>query len=389
MKTKSVLIMTAISLLCGCGTSSTKETETTVDHESLLQTENQSAIPVGASQAISAGDGDAVFRPSDSVVYYGDLSVDDAFTVYCSKTGCTHDTEDCGAYIGNASEFIAYKGLWYYIRTMEDKSMVLFEHDPETNERTALKTVTSGFEGNTQYINTMQNMMVSYDCLYVQVLEKKTENPGADSEDMMEFVEINLKTKEERTILSYEPAKEGWYIEAGNGKYLLIGQYLPNSEDDPLSYEMLYAYDLSTLTREVIIDEAAGMLMYADPYGNINSDDLLIYCTEHEVHLYDTNTNEDKQLYTTDERIIHANIYGNDVYYTYFEDNSTLHFMHGNTSGDTPVEINNGGENNQTSFSIYRTTENGYLGMTDDGKSGWIYREDFIQENYDAIVILS
>ena len=226
---KTLLLTTSIIMLCGCGNASTSKIDQDITHDSLLQIENQVSIHTSFQESISAGKGDAVFKPSGSVVYYGDPSVSDDFTVFCSKAGCQHNSEDCGSYIGNASEFIAYKDLWYYIRTMDDGSMVLFEQNPITNERTELKKVASKTEDNKYYFITMQGIMVSYDCIYLRVdqMVNDNTNPTGASINTTAYVEINLSTRKERTILHYDSSKESWSIVGGNGKCMMVSKYIP------------------------------------------------------------------------------------------------------------------------------------------------------------------
>lgn len=389
MKTKSVLIMTAIILLCGCSNASTSTIDHDIKNNSLLQIENQVSIYVGFQQSISAGKGDAVFKPSGSVVYYGDPSVSDEFTVFCSKAGCQHNSEDCGAYIGNASEFIAYKDLWYYIRTMDDGSMVLFEHDPLTNERTELKKVASKTEDNKYYFITMQGIMVSYDCIYLRVdqMVNDNTNPTGAIINTTTYVEINLSTNNERTILHYDSSEENWSIVGGNGKCLMLTKHISYNPHTSQYKGELYRMNLEDLILEVVVDKEKEMLEYSDSYGNINADNLLTYCTEHEIHLYDLDIGEDKLLYQINDKIIRANIFDNLVFYIYEDENEITHYMRGNTTGDTSVEMENNGITDVLAFARFRTTENGYLG-TMDGQFGWLSEEDYYQENYDAFIPL-
>ena len=388
---KILMLVTSIIMLCGCSNASTNTIDQDITHNSLLQIENQGAIHTTFQESISAGKGDAVFKPSGSIVYYGDPSVSDEFTVFCSKAGCQHNSEDCGAYIGNASEFIAYKELWYYIRTMDDGSMVLFEQDPLTNERTELKKVASKTEDNKYYFITMQGIMVSHNCIYLQVDQMVYDNTNLNAgyvENTNMYVEINLQTKEERSIQQFDTTKGSWSIVGGNGKCLMLTKYISYNPQTSQYKGELYRINLEDLTYEVIVDEEREMLQYSDPYGNINADNLLTYCTEHEIHLYDLDTGEDKLLYQINDTIIRANIFGNHVFYIYEDENEIAHYMRGNTSGDTSVEMENNGIKDVMALSQYRTTANGYLGMTHDSQFGWLSQEDYYQENYDAFVPL-
>ena len=388
MKKTIILMIASIILLSGCNNSTPQET-TTTENDTLLQIENQVAISTFFQQSISAGKGDAVFKPSGSVVYYGAPSVSDEFTVFCSKAGCQHNSEDCGAYIGNASEFIAYKDLWYYIRTMDDGSMVLFEHDPLTNERTELKKVASKTEDNKYYFITMQGIMVSYDCIYLRVdqMVNDNTNPTGAIINTTTYVEINLSTNNERTILHYDSSEENWSIVGGNGKCLMLTKHISYNPHTSQYKGELYRMNLEDLILEVVVDKEKEMLEYSDSYGNINADNLLTYCTEHEIHLYDLDIGEDKLLYQINDKIIRANIFDNLVFYIYEDENEIAHYMRGNTTGDTSVEMENNGITDVLAFARFRTTENGYLG-TMDGQFGWLSEEDYYQENYDAFIPL-
>ncbi len=386
---KILMLVTSIIMLCGCSNASTNTIDQDITHNSLLQIENQGAIHTTFQESISAGKGDAVFKPSGSIVYYGDPSVSDEFTVFCSKAGCQHNSEDCGAYIGNASEFIAYKDLWYYIRTMDDGSMVLFEQDPLTNERTRLKKVVSKTEDNKYYFITMQGIMVSYDCIYLQVNQMVFDNANLTfgSINTTEYVEINLSTRKERTILHYDSSEESWIIVGSNGKCMMFTKYISYNPQTSQYKGELYKMNLNDLSYEVVVDEEKEMLLYSDPYGNINADNLLTYCTEHEIHLYDLDTGEDKLLYQINDTIIRANIFGNHVFYIYEDGDENTYFMRGNISGDNPVKMDNNGNTDVLAFARFRTTENGYLG-TMDGQFGWLSQEDYSHENYDGFIPL-
>lgn len=390
MKKTIILMIASIIFLSGCNSGTPQETITTTENDTLLQIENQVAIHTSFQESISTGKGDAVFKPSGSVVYYGDPSVSDEFTVFCSKAGCQHNSEDCGAYIGNASEFIAYKDLWYYIRTMDDGSMVLFEQNPLTNERTQLKKVASKTEDNKYYFITMQGIMVSYDCIFLRVDQMVFDNTNltAESINSTEYVEINLSTNNERSIMQFDPFKDSWSIVGGNEKYLMITKYISYNYEISQDVVALYRMNLEDLTLEAVVDETMEMLSPTSIYGNINVDNLMTYCTGHEIHLYDLDTGEDKLLYQINERIISTNIFGQNVFYIYEDENDMAYFMHGNTSGDTPIKMENKNNTDANIYSKYRTTANGYLGMMSDGQFGWLSQEDYYQENYDAFVPL-
>lgn len=287
MKKNTILIIASMFLLSGCSNSSTQENDHSNINDSLLQIENQVSISLLFQESISTGEGDSVFKPSGGVVYYGDPSVSDEFTVFCSKAGCQHNSEDCGAYIGNASEFISYKDLWYYIRTMDDGSMILFKQDPITNERTELKKVASESDDTWYYFRTMQGIMVSYDCIYLCVdqMEYDTANMNGGSVTTTEYIEINLQTNQERTLKLCDMLKESWSLIAGNGKYMMITKYLSYNAQTSQTTSVLYRMNLEDLTYEVVGNEEIGILSYSDSYGNINADNLLTYCTEHEIHL--------------------------------------------------------------------------------------------------------
>ena len=145
--------------------------------------------------------------------------------------------------------------------------------------------------------------------------------------------------------------------------------------------------NLDDLSYEVVVNEEKELLLYSDPYGNINVDNLLTYCTEHEIHLYNLGTGEDKLLYEISDRIIRANIFGQNVFYIYEDENEIAHYLRGNTTGETPIEMHNNGITDVLAFARFRTTENGYLG-TMDGQFGWLSQEDYSHENYDGFVPL-
>ena len=389
MDKDTILIILGTILLCGCGNPTISESDPAIKTGSLLQIENQDAVSVNYQQSISAGKGDVVFKPSGSTVYYGDPSVSDEFTVFCSKTGCHHNSEDCGAYIGNASEFIAYKDLWYYIRKMDDGSMVLFEQNPLANERTELKKVTSRTEDNKYYFITMQGIMVSYDCIYLRVDQMVNDNTNLTgaSINTTAYVEINLSTRKERTILHYDSSEENWSIVGGNGKCLLFTKYISYNPQTSQYKGELYKMNLDDLSYEVVVDEEKEMLLQTSIYGNINADNLMTYCTEHEIHLYDLDTGEDRLLYQTNDIIISTNVFGQNVFYIYKDRDDKKYFMRGDIAGNTSLKMKNKNNTVVNVYSKYRTTENGYMGLM-DGQYGWLSQEDYHQENYDGFVPL-
>ena len=248
--------------------------------------------------------------------------------------------------------------------------------------------VVSKTEDNKYYFITMQGIMVSYDCIYLRVDQMVFDNANlnAGSENTTKHVEINLSTRKERTLIQFDSTKESWTIVGGNGKCLMITKYIPNNSDISQGIDALYRMNLDDLSHEVIID--GEMLSYSDLSGNINADNLLTYCTEHEIHLYDLDTGEDKLLYQINNTIIRTNIFGNDVFYIFSDSDNRYHFMRGNTAGNTAIEMKNNGYTDGTAFGCYRTTENGYLGLIHDGQFGWLSQEDYYQENYDGFVPL-
>lgn len=415
MKRKMIMLMTA-AMLCGCSSSSSSTATSAATQDPVsdssnidgfvvsnqMQTENQSAGIVVLNTVIPAGNGDIVLKPS-SVVTYCDPSVSNTFIPYCSKSGCQHNSVDCGAYIGSAESFGVYKDYWYYIDTVDGESSVLYKHDPINNERTVLMTVNTTEENNIIYYVYMNGFMISHDYLYLRVEHDEYNNAEQTSVSYTDIIKMDISTGEYETLITGNNAEESYFLIGGNGVEMVVEHSFnfsvydpstdPNAEDPTgdlvaVSDNELLLYNLETMESTVIVDTAKGMQTYSDPYGNICGSDIT-YILENEIHLYNVDDHSDVLVYTIaeGEELIRANIFGDLIYFITHDENDVAEFWVMNSDGSNLLQLENNGNTDATVFTSYRTTENGYVGLY-DSSAAWISVSDCLNENYDNAVSL-
>lgn len=382
----TVFIIAAFLFLTACSSPSenvpSEADSLSSDVISLYEKENVTSETSDSfsKKAVASGKGDIVLFPGTAVSYCDPTVSSDQY-VYCTQPGCQHKTDDCGAYIGNSDCLAVYDGLWYYLRTGEDDSISLVRHDPLANERTVLKTYVSEEKDGILLHRIPQYSLISCGYIYISLTTTEYNMITNESSSTTELQEVDCRTGETRVLSSDDQIID---VIGGNEKefaaFVLIGDPNENKRE-------MRIYQRSDFSYETVVDTSAGLLGKNSIYANI-ANNRILYVVNDGLYCFDLETRE--HLKIADGTIQARSIFGNSVYFTRPDPKSdgeySSEFLRCTTDDLDLITMQNNDQKDVYVFSQYVGTETGFLGMSKDGKYGWISQKDFDQENYDGIV---
>lgn len=381
----TVFIIAASLFLTACSAQPSSDqltiTQNTNSHESISLYESQNVVSSNTSLKIpvASGKGNIVLFPGTAVSYCDPTVSSDQY-VYCTQPGCQHKTDDCGAYIGNSDCLAVYDGLWYYLRTGEDDSISLIRHDPLANERTVLKTYVSEEKDGILLHRIPQYSLISCGYIYISLTTTEYNMITNESSSTTELQEVDCRTGETRVLSSDDQIID---VIGGNEKefaaFVLIGNPNENKRE-------MRIYQRSDFSYETVVDTSAGLLGMNSIYANI-ANNRILYVVNDGLYCFDLETRE--HLKIADGTIQARSIFGNSVYFNRSDpksDGVNSEFLRCTTDDFDLITMQNNDQKDVYVFSQYVGTETGFIGMSKDGKYGWISQKDFDQENYDGIV---
>lgn len=406
MKKQYLSVLALLLFVSGCGQNASapalhsedsvnpeeaEESDDPAAEGSMLEEDNLSAtvvFTVGSMTLVPAGKNDIVLNPG-TVVRYCDPRISNRLYVYCSKSGCQHNSEECPAWIGNATLFLSYHGNWYYVVNDDDQVFRLIRHDPESNERTELMRVSSEQTGQVLVQRSIESFFVSRNRAYVSVTESTTDFSNNNAQaTVTKEVMVDLDTGKSTVLLSADMLKTKYFILAADDNYAYF-------EKADITHAELSA-DLVKISLDqgqetVLVSKDKGVQLQSDGYGNVYASQF-VYILKDEIHLYDMASDTDSLFYKLPNgHLLFANIYGDWIYFTYEDEEGSSHFCVCRKADGEPRELKNSFRDNVLLFSRYQATAAGFVGMSIDAgpngsNSGWISRRDADAERFDKVV---
>lgn len=351
--------------------------------ESLTDFDNLVADSLSFNSLVSAGKGDSFFRLG-TAIQYCDPAVSDRFTYYCFENGCKHTDTTCHAYVGNAEQFIAWKGLWYYSRINPDGEYELVRHNPDTNEREILVTYEKADDGSLW--ESISSFFVSHNVLYVTVTQNITD-PDSLEQTVSGYIDtIDLNTLSRKKLSDCNDKDQ---FLGGNGKKAVIChvEYHQTVNGQMNPYTELRIMDLATGQKELIADTDHGFSPYTDLFQLVNRDEA-VYIRSNEIHILNLGSMEDRTIYHTDRKISCACFFGNRIRFLEKTENESdlsekIISLDGTDLCDFPKMIYTYDSGDQvTRLAPRYLTEHGQIGFIQDdsgtNRYGWISEKDYL-----------
>lgn len=420
-----LMLLMVLLLLCGCTpriqdyTLSTFQTAQTLPTETVYPQETRSYREYMTYPVVHPSPnvwGNMVFSTRSKIVHYYDMELRRQVAL-CSQPNCTHNTEDCTAYLGGS-------GSTTY-QVVGDVAYVLIQENPDDGGKTQFisQNVVTG-ERNLLWDLTPEKDNTTLDYLdfiidggtaFIQFRQYDMEETVTDGvfhwEDtniIWYIYEINLATGE-RTVLSADEVPNAdytlWYgdclaLQATSEDYLLMIDYEPPAED-LLSYEDFYKKyperDLSAYVFEHQQDYAyvsinrktgerkriCGNAQEARIQdSNVYRDQKMSFVNDGWVCVYDGRTGEVTR-YFEQESIGFQNLLDGRIIYNVWipeEGDSYEFYWYDLTTGEKQ-QFQKGVA--LMIFSIRGETEDCFIGLY-KGIEKRITKQDFYNENYDA-----
>lgn len=344
----------------------------------LMDPENVSAVTASFRDAVPSGDGDTLLFAGNAV-WYCNPSVSPEKHLFCSDPDCRHSSDDCSAYIGSAGSFIPYHGIWYYLRTQDDGTVQLIRHDPAAGTRTVLKTYTRSSPQEHFYVSLE---MISHGDLFVRIngsfIDDSNGHPDHSETEM-----IDLETGKTRTVASV-PA----FVLGGDEEKFAVLQITDTFTDQAGQVHnaaQLCLYSRSDLSCTILAAEETGVSADDLSPGKVSGSTLL-YAASNGLYALDLAAGTQRKI--ASGTVFSYALYGDSVYYAAGDDVSDADFFRCRTDGSNSVRMENDGLHHVRAFSICRATATGFYGMDSKGRYGWISRDDFDHERYEAMIEL-
>lgn len=359
--------------------------------ESLTDFDNLTSAFCNFNSIVPTGKGDSFFRLG-TAIQYCDPSVSDRFTYYCFENGCKHTDTTCHAYIGNAEQFIAWEGVWYYSRINRDGEYELVRHNPDTNEREVLVTYEKKDDGSLwEYISSF---FVSHNVLYIQVTQNITD-PDSLEQSVSGYIDtIDISTLSQRKLSDCND-KDSFF--GGNGKKAVIChvEYHQTVNGQMNPYTELRIMDLASGESELIADTDHGFSSYFDLFQLVHHNEL-VYLRSDEIHILNLESMEDRTIYHSDRKISCAWFFGNRIrFLEKTESESDLSekmiSLDGTELCDFPKMVYTYDSGEQvTRLAPRYLTEHGQIGFIQDdsgtNRYGWISEKDYLNCDLDKAV---
>lgn len=420
-----LMILMTLFLLCGCTpqmqdyTLASVPTELSYPTEYIAPQETRPYLEYATYPVEHPSPnvwGNMVFSTRSKIVHYYDMELRRQVAL-CSQPNCTHNTEDCTAYLGGS-------GSTTY-QVVGDLAYALIQENPDdggktqfiaqnvvTGERNLLWDLTPEKDNTTlDYLD----FIIDGEAAFIQFRQYDMEETVTDGvfhwEDtniIWYIYEINLATGE-RTVLSADEVPNAdytlWYgdclaLRATTEDYLLIIDYEPPAED-LLSYEDFYEKypegDLSAYVFEHQQDYAyvsinrktgerkriCGNAQEARIQdSNVYRDQKMSFVNDGWVCVYDGRTGEVTR-YFEQESIGFQNLLDGRIIYNVWnheESDSYEFYWYDLTTGEKQ-QFQKGVA--LMIFSIRGETEDCFIGLY-KGIEKRITKQDFYNENYDA-----
>lgn len=369
----------------------------TVSHS--YSPDNQDAVSSMGGGAFPVAGG--YYKASSPITYF-DIEHETKIVI-CNRAGCSHNTDDCPAYIRNLTRLLATdEAIYAFCSNHSDVWLVKL--DLKTYEKTT-EFSAEGKDDVYYYINTA---FYSTGHIFARLHRTDANSYGyctylydtESGETELFFQDTDLQSLD--VIGSYDSTLLLYYGEYDEAP-MKLEEYAELYPDQPIEecseeYEAYlmdfnkehhtggwYFYDLETKTYTDAYPALQGDSQEI-PYTNYSSNgqmfgEYVLYKLGDAVMRYSLKTGE-RELLVEEEGIINGNLLDDKLIYLTLVDELKVHVYDIQTGTD--VLVDNAG-NDVMSFGIYCETEDAFIGYdsyNDRGES-WILKEDFYNARYE------
>ena len=380
-------------------------TGTASQGENAIPPEENRMFSVPDISWYSSQDGQGFYVPGTRVLSYYDPASRTKIPL-CSQSGCSHSSENCGAYLAeNTQGFVAYQGAWYVLALESYTHAVLWKIDPQTHQRTKLYDIAPQHDQEAYYFSS-GFVSHGYAYLYLQHQliwnEQLVEEPSlirvnltdGSMETLAEDVYVSfLGAGEDRVLLAVEtfavpPLSEEEYLSQhpdGNYYSYLQVQLAENGSGGMELRE--YTPDMSSYQVLTKGNVWVSSTPFLTRYG-----DHTLYAVDNTLYVYDLATGERREV--VNEGILRnfMMIAGQIIYLTRSQDSSALVISYTDLAGGPAHRLENEGVEDGAVFSFSGECKDYIYGLY-NGEHGdceaLLTKEDYFAQRYENIIPVS
>ena len=203
-------------------------------------------------------------RAIDPRIYYYDYATNKS-SLWCSNVSCSHDSEECSAYVSKEEQFIEYSNGYIYKIKSDSSGTYLVRYNEDGSNETKTTNLLKSINGSV----TLSFGRVYNNCFYYF---------AKNEEEKIDFYRADLNKKDDTEYLFSIDASEDKIAPSGvfindNNIYISSARYMADTKEYK---RIVYQYNFSdkTLTELVKRD---------DYYRSSANDNLYIFTMEKEL----------------------------------------------------------------------------------------------------------
>lgn len=203
-------------------------------------------------------------RAIDPRIYYYDYATNKS-SLWCSNVSCSHDSEECSAYVSKEEQFIEYSNGYIYKIKSDSSGTYLVRYNEDGSNETKTTNLLKSINGSV----TLSFGRIYNNCFYYF---------AKNEEEKIDFYRADLNKKDDTEYLFSIDASEDKIAPSGvfindNNIYISSAQYMADTKEYK---RIVYQYNFSdkTLTELVKRD---------DYYRSSANDSLYIFTMEKEL----------------------------------------------------------------------------------------------------------
>ena len=203
-------------------------------------------------------------RAIDPRIYYYDYATNKS-TLWCSNVSCTHDSEECSAYVSEQEQFIEYSNGYIYKIKSDASGTYVVRYNEDGSNETKTTNLLKSINGSV----TLSFGRIYNNCFYYF---------AKNEEEKIDFYRADLNKKDDTEYLfsidAYEDkiAPSGVFIN-DNNMYISSAQYMADTKEYK---RIVYQYNFSDKTLKELVKRD-------DYYRSSANDSLYIFTMEKEL----------------------------------------------------------------------------------------------------------
>ena len=197
-------------------------------------------------------------------IYYYDYATNKS-TLWCSNVSCTHDSEECSAYVNKDEQFVEYNNGYIYKIKSDDSGTYLMRYNEDGSNEIKTTNLLKNITGNVALsFGRFYNNFFYY---FVKNEEKKIDfyRTGLNKKDNIEYL-FSIDASEDKI------ASTGVFVN-DNNIYISSAKYMADTKEYKRN---VYQYNFSDKTLKEIVKRD-------DYYRSCANDNLYIFTIEKEL----------------------------------------------------------------------------------------------------------